>query len=166
MLANDIDDNKKRTATFLALIGKETYSVLNSLTAPDKPYTKKVKELNAILHDHFEPKPILIAEKYKFYARVQKDHATLSVYDVRRLAIHCDFKAFMDEALRDKFVCGLKDSWIRKMLLTEKKLDLVTALTMAKTMESAHIQSKSMDTKLVAPTYAITQSENKRRCYR
>ena len=32
-------------------------------------------------------------------------------------------------------------------------------------MESVHIQSKSMDTKVVFPTYAITQSENKRRCY-
>ena len=124
MLANDIDNNKKRTATFLTLIGKETYSVLNSLTAPDKPSTKKVEELNAILHDHFEPKPILIAEPYKFYARVQKGHETLYVYvaDLRRLAIHWDFETFMDEALRDKFVCGLKDSGIRKRLLTEKNL--------------------------------------------
>ena len=118
VLADDIDDNKKITATFLTLIGKETYSVLNSVTAPDKPSTKKVEELNAILHDHFVPKPILIAERYKFYACVQKDHETLSVYvaDLRRLAIHCDFKASMDEALRDKFVCGLKDSRIRKSL--------------------------------------------------
>ena len=44
MLVNDIDDNQKRTVTFLTLIGKETYSVLNSLTAPDKPSTKKVED--------------------------------------------------------------------------------------------------------------------------
>ena len=39
--ANEIDDNKKRTATFITLIGKETYSLLRTLASPDKPSIKK-----------------------------------------------------------------------------------------------------------------------------
>ena len=77
-LDDDISDNKKRTATFLTLIGKETYSLLNPLTAPDKPSSKKVDELNTILFEHFEPKPIVTAERYQLYSRVQQDEETRS----------------------------------------------------------------------------------------
>ena len=168
LIANGIDDNKKRTATFLTLIGKETYSILHSLTAPEKPSSKKVEELNVLLGEHFEPKPIVIAERYKFYSRVQQADEPLSnlVADIRKLAIHCDFENFLGQALRDKFVCGLHDAGIRKRLLTEKKLNFSTAVSVAKTMESAQEQSKGMESGLTIPTHAVKQSYKKRRCFR
>ena len=167
-LANDIEDNKKRTAMFLTLIGKETYSLLNSLTAPDKPSSKKVDEVNNILFEHYEPKPIVIAERYQFYTRMQQDEETLAEYiaELRKRSIHCEFKTFLDEALRDKFVCGLRNYGIRKRLLTEKKLDLTTALSIAQSMENARIQSKHKETKEVVQTYALKPNGTKRRCYR
>ena len=36
-IANEITEDAKRTATFLTVIGKETYSLLSSLLTPDKP---------------------------------------------------------------------------------------------------------------------------------
>ena len=167
-LANDIEDNKKRTATFLTLIGKDTYSILNSLTAPDKPSTKKAEELNDILREHFEPKPIVISERYKFYNRAQKDGESLAQFiaELRKLTIHCEFKGFLEEALRDRFVCGLTDSGIRKRLLTEKKLDLKSAISLAKNMENAKTQNRNMEIKEITQNYAIKQSTRKRRCYR
>ena len=167
-IANGIEDNKKRTATFLTLIGKETYSLLNSLTAPDKPASKKVDELNALLSEHFEPAPLVIAERYKFYCRSQKEDESMATYiaDLRRLSIHCDFKEFLSEALRDKFVCGLKNASIRKRLLTERKLNLSKAIELAKNLENASIESEQMEQTENRPTYAIKQDERKKRCYR
>ena len=39
-VANDIDDDKKKVAVFITAIGRDTYVVLRSLLAPDKPNTK------------------------------------------------------------------------------------------------------------------------------
>ena len=165
--ANEITDNAKRTATFLTLIGKETYSLLNSLMAPEKPSSKKVEELNAILNEHLEPKPIVIAERHKFYNRVQFEAESVATYimELRKLTIHCEFNAFLNEALRDKFVCGLYDAGMRKRLLTEKKLDLKTAVNIAKSMESAKKESKEMIAETTS-TYAMKEQKTKRKCYR
>ena len=55
-LANGITAEEKRTATFLTIIGREAYSLLYSLTAPKKPSSMKVDDLNNILSDHLAPK--------------------------------------------------------------------------------------------------------------
>ena len=36
----------------------------------------------------------------------------------------CDFGEFLEQALRDRFVCGLANTILQKCLLTEKKLTL------------------------------------------
>ena len=78
--ANDINDAKKKTAIFLTVIGSDTYSLLRNLIAPVSPSTKTVEELVEILKEHFKPQPIVIAERYKFYCRDQKENETISDY--------------------------------------------------------------------------------------
>ena len=53
--------------------------------------------------------------------------------DLRRLTIRCNF---LSEALRDKFVCGVRNTVIQKRLLTEE--DTLKALSIAQGMETAH----------------------------
>jgi len=62
--------------------------------------------------------------------------------ELRRLATHCDFNNYLEEALCDRFVCGLRSESIQKWLLTEDKLDLKRALELAQGMESAHRNAK------------------------
>ena len=109
---------------FLTVIGSETYSLLRSLLAPDVPSTKSVQILYGRLKGHLKPQPILIAKRYKFCTRDQKQDESVSEYiaELRKLSLYCEFKAFLDDALRDKFVCGFKKSNIRRRLLTEKAL--------------------------------------------
>ena len=96
--ANDINDNKNRTATLLTVIGKDTYSLLTTLMSPEKPSTKKAGELNDILTKHFQPTPIVIAERYKFYSRDQRETENIATYvaELRRLTKYCDFKTFLN----------------------------------------------------------------------
>ena len=61
-----------------------------------------------------------------------------------RLATHCKFGDKLSEALRDRFVCGLRDSAIQKRLLTQKNLDLNTALETALGMEAAEAGAKRL----------------------
>ena len=56
-----------------------------------------------------EPKTIVIAERCKFYKRNQKEGETIASYiaEIRRLARKCEFKDYLNTALRDQLVCGL-----------------------------------------------------------
>ena len=53
-------------ATFLALIGADAHGVLRNLLAPELPKDKSFDEMKELLVSHYSPKPILIAERFKF----------------------------------------------------------------------------------------------------
>ena len=94
--ANDINDAKKKTAIFLTVIGNDTYSLLRNLLAPVSPSTKTVEELFEILKEHLKPQPIVIAGRYKFYCRDQKENETVSDYIavLRKLTLTATLRNF------------------------------------------------------------------------
>ena len=123
-LANDIDDAGKKRAILITVIGAQTYTLLKNLLHPALPSSKTFDELSETLKTHLCPKPIVIAERYKFYESKQLHGESLTQYTarLRKLSEHCNFGAFLDDALRDKFVCGLESNSIRKTLLRKKDL--------------------------------------------
>ena len=53
------------------------------------------------------------------------------------MATHCQLAGYLDEALRDRFVCGIRSEAIQRSLLTEKDLTLARAIEVAQGMEAA-----------------------------
>ena len=111
-------------ATSLALIWADAYGLLRNLLAPELPKDKSFDELKELLVSHYSPKPILIAERYKFHRRNQHESETVAqfVVELKRLALKCEFGTFLEEALRDRLLCGLKSVQIQKKLLAERDL--------------------------------------------
>ena len=68
--ANNVDDALKKDA-FLTCIGKETFGLLRALVVPAKLSDKTYDELVAALTAHFAPKPLIIAERFRFHKRDQ-----------------------------------------------------------------------------------------------
>ena len=56
---------------------------------------------------------------------------------LQNLASSCKFGQFLDEALRDRLVCGIRSENIQKHLLTKDGLSFQTAVNLAKTLETA-----------------------------
>ena len=56
---------------------------------------------------------------------------------LRQLSSSCEFGAFLPEALRDQFVCGLSNQGIQRKLLAEANLTLDSALQLATAMSMA-----------------------------
>ena len=54
----------------------------------------------------------------------------------------CDFGTFLDQAFRDKFLCGLKSEQTQKSLLAEEGLTLAKAVEKAQAKETAARNSK------------------------
>ena len=131
--------NDKKVAMLGTLLGAKNYSLLRSLVAPDNPKDKTYDELVEKLRSHFEPKPLVIAERFNFYRRVQATGETVAdfVAALRQLSAKCEFGTFLDQAIRDKFVCGLRSEAIQRKLLTEDGLTTARAVEIAQGMESA-----------------------------
>ena len=103
--ANGVQDAKK-VAVFLTIMGSKSYGLLGNLLAPGKPREKTYDELVETLKGHYEPKPLVIAEWFQFYKHSQQPGESIAdfVADLQKLAIHCEFEAFLDQALRDRLV--------------------------------------------------------------
>ena len=170
-LANDVDDAGKKRAILITVIGGKTYSLLKNLLNPVLPVTRTYEQLAETLKNHLCPEPIIIAERYKFYEAKQEKGESLSQYiaRLRKLAERCNFGAFLEDALRDKYVCGLESNSIRKMLLAKKKLTLRDAVEKSLSCELA-AEEDSVITKDVKEetnyTIDYKSRSEKRRCYR
>ena len=134
-------------AIFLTAIGASEYSLLQNLVDPAKPTSKKYDELVKAMKDHLRPKPIVIAERFKFQHRNQNELETVAQYlaELRRLTEHCDFKAdYLDKVLRDRLVCGLRNETIQRKLLTKAELILKKAYDITHGMEMAFRQASEL----------------------
>ena len=143
--ANDINEDR-RVAVFLSVIGGKNYTLLRNLLAPQKPNDKTIAELADALKKHFGPKRIIIAERFRFHRREQAVGETIADYEaeLRRLAIHCEFQEYLDQALRDRLVCGLKSEATQKRLLSEPNLTLKRAIEVAQSMEAAERNTQQL----------------------
>ena len=113
--ANEIADDK-RASVLISTIGHKTYAVLRSLMAPATPQSKAFDVLEQALKKHYEPKPLIIAERDIFNQRSQFAGESVAEYvaELRRLASTCNFGKFLDDALRDRLVCGLRNENARR----------------------------------------------------
>ncbi|KAL0196745.1 hypothetical protein M9458_005285, partial [Cirrhinus mrigala] len=145
LAANDIAAEKKADV-FLSVLGPAEYGLLKNLSQPRKVTDLTYKEMTEILSLHFKPKPILIAERFRFHRRYQKEGETLTDYivDLKRLASTCEFGQFLNDALRDQFVCGMSGEAYRKRLLSEKDLTFKQACEIALGLELAYKDTKEL----------------------
>ena len=132
----------------ISIIGTQTYAVIRSLVASKLPQSKSLEELIQLLKEQYEPKPLVIAERYRFHIHNQACSESVAEYvaELRGLASSSVFGAFLDEALGDCFVCGLRNNATRRKLLTKLKLTFVRAVELAQSIQQVDKYSKSFHT--------------------
>ncbi len=138
--ANDVDDAGKKRSILLSVCGAKTYNLVRSLTAPAKPAEKSYDALTALLKKHYNPRPSMIVQRFKFNSRVKQTGESVAdfVAELRRLSEHCQYGAVLDDMLRDRLVCGVNDSRIQRRLLGEEDgLTFKRAMDIATGMELA-----------------------------
>ena len=94
------------------------------------------------MKNHFQPKPLVIAERserFCFHRRNQSPIESIAEYvpELQRLATHCEFGKYLNDALQDRLVCGLSNNSIQKHLLTETNLTYARAVEVAQGLEAA-----------------------------
>ena len=137
--ANEIESGEKKRAVLLTIVGAATYKILRSLVAPAKPGEKSYDELITALSAQFNPSPSPIVRRFKFNARCRQPGESVAVFvtQLRSLSEDCQFGDSLEDMLRDRLVCGIKDDAIQKRLLAESELRFAKAVQLAQSMETA-----------------------------
>ncbi|CAM4513401.1 unnamed protein product [Leuciscus chuanchicus] len=137
---------EKQVATLLSVMGATTYGLLRNLVQPEKPKDKSYKDIVDTLKNHFEPKPLLIAERFRFNHCNQRADETVTEYaaELKQCAVSCEFGATLDEALRDRFVSGIRNEACQRRLLSESNLTFARAFEIALSMETAEKDTQQL----------------------
>ena len=72
--------NDKKVPALLAMMGGKTYSLLWNLMTPDDPATKGYDDIVKLLDNHLSPEPLVIADRFRFHKRDQKEGESIPVY--------------------------------------------------------------------------------------
>ncbi|KAJ8914171.1 hypothetical protein NQ315_016250 [Exocentrus adspersus] len=106
--ANNIGDEKIKTAILLSSIGQESYKLLRDLCIPDLPKTKAFEELCTLLNKQFGVHMSVWRERRKFHQLKQTDETITEWYaKIHSFSVHCKFGNNLNVFLKDKFVTGL-----------------------------------------------------------
>ncbi|XP_077529334.1 uncharacterized protein LOC144141684 [Haemaphysalis longicornis] len=145
--ANDIAAEKK-LQVFLAAIGETAYVTLRSLLLRKTPAKASYVEAVSVLKKHYTPKRSLVAERYRFNQRQQAPHESVAdfIVELKKLASTCEFGNFLNDALRDRLVAGLRTEAARCRLLAlpDEEITWERACRVAIAMEAASQDTKEM----------------------
>ena len=78
MLTNGIGDEIRKVMIFITIIGQKMYALLQNLMAPTKLHEKKYNELVESMNNHLKPRPLTIAERFKFSNTKENHHVVSS----------------------------------------------------------------------------------------
>lgn len=142
---NEVKEETK-VSLFVTLAGSQVYQTLRNLVALKKPNELEYKKVIECLTKHYAPPVSEIYERYVFNTCVQKPDQSVAKYmiELRKLASTCNFGTFLDDALRDRFVCGIRSENIQKKLLGEAELKFSDACKLALAVEVAEKQVRTL----------------------
>ncbi|KAL6455440.1 hypothetical protein MHYP_G00004880 [Metynnis hypsauchen] len=158
--ANGIE-TVKTVSTFLSVMGAKTFTLLRSLVQPAKPGEKSYADIVSTLGSHFSPKPLVIAERFRFHKRNQEEGESVMVFvaALKKLSEHCEFGEVLSDTIRDRLVCGLRSEAIQKRLLSESKLTLQRATEISVSMELAAKEAQHLSNTSKMHKLAIVKPE-------
>lgn len=136
--ANGITDDARKRAILITCLNPEVYGRLRSLLAPKKPREEPYDAIIALLKQHLNPAPSEIYETYRFQTRVQNTGEKVGEYlaELRKIADNCGFGSALERNLRDRFVIGLREKMVQRVLLAKpKSLTLQEAVDIATSAE-------------------------------
>ncbi|KAF0299507.1 hypothetical protein FJT64_003478 [Amphibalanus amphitrite] len=147
LVATGVSGQAKRRATLLSVVGPKTFALLEDLVAPQTVSDLEYEQLVTVLQGHFEPKSSEIVARFRFHSCCRDENESVTEYAarLRRLAKPCQFPSeTLPEMLRDRLVCGIRDTRLQARLLSQMSLTLESALALACTSEAAEAQAQEI----------------------
>ena len=105
----------------------------------------KLYQLSLKFSVRYESKWAVIADQFHYHKRDQTEGENVTDYDtsLRKLAQYCKFGDHLEDALRDRLVCGLQQETTQRRPLSEVDLTYSKAIEIARTIETTDKGTKS-----------------------
>lgn len=172
--SNGITSESKKKATFLTVCGKQTYSLIRSLVAPQKPAEVNFDDLIRKVKEHQDPTPSVMVSRFKFGSCSRRTGQGVADYvaALRKASEHCGFESTLESRLLEQLVIGIADERMQRRLLSEKDLDFSNALRICLALETsakdAQLMSSTGETAetVQAVDVGLRMVSADRRCWR
>ena len=143
----DDDNEVAKVKMFLYLIGtrgREIYETMNFEQAAENRTLKIVLDA---FDKYCNPKRNETVERYRFNRRDQGPDENLDKYvtELKILASTCNYAALHDSLIRDRLICGIRDSALRERLLRTPDLDLDKSLQLCRASELSKERIKTLE---------------------
>ena len=134
-----------RVAAFIPCIGPKGLTIHNGLPFQSEGEKKSLAKILELWESYCLGKTNTIYERYRFNNRNQDAGESIDTYasNLRSLSDTCNFGALKDEMIRDRVVCGVRDS-LRKKLLQVPELTLEKCIDMCRSAEATSTQLEAM----------------------
>jgi hypothetical protein len=142
---NGVKDEVFKIQLLTNMMGPTASAKLYNACKPKFPknfkYTEIVEKCSAI----FYGQKWTIAEHYKFNNRNQRmgERASDFAIELQAMAENCKFGEFLDTALRDRFVAGLRNSGIKAKILNDsrdQKFDAIVTMAVSSEMVEENVR--------------------------
>lgn len=142
MTLRRVTDEDDKRLIFLQEVGTSNYELLESLLQGQEPEKATLAQLRTAMEQHFQPKKLLMAERFGLMSKAQKQGQTLQEYyaELQKAANSCGFDRVKDH--RDTIVAmvfiggeGLSSVETRKRLLEKEELSSKEVLEIAEAFE-------------------------------
>ncbi|KAJ8034656.1 hypothetical protein HOLleu_21584 [Holothuria leucospilota] len=126
--------------------GRGIYDTLKPAGAAGS--SQPVGEVLTIFDGYCNPKQNETVERYNYFTRNQEAGEQLDRYitDLKVLAQTCKFEILHDSLIRDRIICGIKNSSLREQLLREQNLTLKKCGEMCQAAELMKVRIKTIET--------------------
>lgn len=124
----------------MALIGVSgafLYNKLKSVCGPAGTSNRKYSEVKPLIKNALSPKSLEVVERAKFYSRHQNGGETAAAFALalRQLAQLCNFGEQLDSHLRDRFIMGLENEEMKRVIIRSNPDTFDKAISIAQTTE-------------------------------
>ena len=138
-IPKNIVTEEARRANFFTVCGTQVYELVVALITLLQKYEVRYETIIDILARHYTPRSNEITMTYRFYNRNQRDGEIASDYntELRKIGAYCNFDN-LEENLRDRLVCGMRDEKLKFDLLKRNKLQYQEVLDEMIAVKIAH----------------------------
>ncbi|XP_037871580.1 uncharacterized protein LOC119629540 [Bombyx mori] len=139
------EEGSVQASLLINLIGTEGFDVYETFKFSNDTEKDDVTVLLKKFDEYFGVKPNVTLARYNFYMRNQEGGESIDQYvtALKLLSKTCEFKTLEDEFIRDRIVCGVKNTIVRDRLLRTDDL------TMDKAIKICQVDEVSADSSRV-----------------
>ena len=146
-LAMDGREEKTKVKLFLYTLGNQGREIYYTLPFSRGPTERSLKDVIHAFETHCNPKKKEIVECYKFFTRVQEEGEPLEkfIVDLKISASTCNFTTLRESLVRDRVICGIRDSKLREDLLKVADLDLDKCVNACRASELSKERNRAIE---------------------